>query len=85
MSIAAGNSINSRVPRRQVGEERNNYLTQHAGSLLQQGGNEDTIYKELTIINKEDCTPPLPSKEVARIARSISTYAQRRSHEGGTA
>ena len=90
MSKLVYSSIKSEFPRRQVGEGgRNRYLTQHAGSLLRQGGNEDIIRAALASINKEDCTPPLPAKEVAKIAHSIFKCAQnkssRRSNEGGAA
>lgn len=50
---------------------RNSYLTSRAGALRAAGASEDTISMELERFNQRDCVPPLDSKEVESIARSI--------------
>lgn len=54
--------------------ERNNYLTQIAGTMRRKGLSEDSIFAALQIHNREKCSPPLPDGEILQIARSVSRY-----------
>lgn len=54
--------------------ERNNYLTQIAGSMRRKGLGEDAIFAALQIHNREKCSPALADGEVWQIARSVSRY-----------
>ena len=53
---------------------RNNGLARLAGKLRQAGANEDEILPVLTRLNEEQCVPPLPTSEIASIAKSIGKY-----------
>jgi len=53
---------------------RNTYLTSRAGTLRRQGLDEAQLESELQGINLAECNPPLESREVAAIARSIARY-----------
>ena len=59
---------------------RNDSLASIAGSLRRQGYEEEVILTMLDAFNRHYCRPPLRSKEVERIAHSISRYAPE--HEG---
>lgn len=54
---------------------RNATLTRIAGALRARGLSPTAIEAALIAINTESCDPPLPSEEVARIARGMARYA----------
>jgi hypothetical protein len=54
---------------------RNDGLTALAGAMRHHGMGEREILAALEVSNETRCDPPLPSSEVARIARSIARYA----------
>ncbi len=54
--------------------ERNSALTSIAGNLRRTGHEENFIRTYLSTVNAESCQPPLPDKEVAIIAHSVSQY-----------
>ena len=53
---------------------RNNTLFSIGGSLRSKGLSAESIFTELSRINKERCTPPLPVDEIRRIAESAGSY-----------
>ena len=53
---------------------RNVSLTRMAGALRRQGLDRDGLLSALQAINEAQCTPPLLSEEVARIAQSVAQY-----------
>lgn len=53
---------------------RNNALISLAGSLRNRGLSAETIHEMLVVANERACDPPLPDREVAAIAKSISRY-----------
>jgi uncharacterized protein (DUF927 family) len=53
---------------------RNTSLTSLAGKLRRSGLDEAAIREALETENEQRCMPPLDSKEVARIARSVARY-----------
>lgn len=55
--------------------KRNDRLASIAGALRRQGLDADIIDTVLQGVNDEHCDPPLPEKEVSRIAESIGSYA----------
>lgn len=57
---------------------RNNELTRIAGALRALGASATAIKRALLEINRTDCTPALPVKEVEKIAQSISRYPSAR-------
>lgn len=57
---------------------RNNVLTRIAGAMRAFGASRDAIRRALKVINEEDCSPPLPAREVEKIAESIGRYASTR-------
>lgn len=64
---------------------RNAELTRCAGSMRRQGLSETAICAALQAENSSRCKPPLPHKEVQRIARSVSRYSPKSSAELGDA
>jgi putative DNA primase/helicase len=79
--------VTDRTPERKraapVGEtikdgERNATLISLAGSMRYRGFSEDAIYKALQIENQGKCKPPLPDREVERIATSAGKYTPKR-------
>lgn len=54
--------------------QRNETLTSLAGSMRRGGMTPEEIEMALQTINRNRCSPPLPEKEVARIAQSIGRY-----------
>lgn len=54
--------------------ERNNYLTQLAGSMRRKGFTEDGIFAALQVQNRQKCSPPLADGELWQISRSVSRY-----------
>jgi hypothetical protein len=54
--------------------KRNVELTSIAGTLRQRGLQEKEIFDSLSSINLNRCKPPLESKEISSIARSVSKY-----------
>ena len=54
--------------------ERNSALTSIAGNLRRTGHEEHFIRTYLSTVNSESCQPPLPDKEIATIAHSVSQY-----------
>lgn len=57
-----------------AGEGRNNYLTSMAGSLRRQRFSRSELRASLLAVNESRCDPPLPEREVLRIADSVSRY-----------
>ncbi|MHC4621269.1 MAG: bifunctional DNA primase/polymerase [Planctomycetota bacterium] len=55
--------------------ERDNNLTSLAGSMRRRGMDCEAIYAALSKTNQKRCNPPLPDKDIKRIARSVSNYA----------
>ena len=53
---------------------RNDSLFRLGGSLRRQGLNEEQLITQLVLTNSNQCSPPLPAKEVAAIARSLTRY-----------
>lgn len=57
--------------------ERNETLTQMAGSLRSAGFEADELIDALRLINAKRCDPPLDDKDVVTIARSIARYPKK--------
>jgi len=57
---------------------RNNELTRIAGALRALGSSKAAIRQALLAINAKDCSPPLPAKEVEKIADSVGRYPSTR-------
>jgi putative DNA primase/helicase len=56
-----------------IGEgERDNLLTSLAGSMRRRGADEETILAALRDLNHRRVNPPLPDKDLRRIAKSIA-------------
>lgn len=53
---------------------RNEALTQQAGSMRRRGMPESAIRAALHEVNRVQCSPPLPEREVEQIARGIMRY-----------
>ena len=53
---------------------RNETLTSLAGAMRRRGCDGEAIRRALLAENNEKCDPPLPAKEVERIAQSIARY-----------
>jgi len=51
---------------------RDDLLTSLAGTMRRRGASEEAIYLALSEENRTRCRPPLPSRQVRKIARSIS-------------
>ena len=73
-------AINHGKPSNPVGEPirigaRNKTLTSLAGAMRHKGATEAAMLAALLKENKERCEPPLPAKEVERIAVSVSKYS----------
>ena len=54
---------------------RNDALTRKAGVMRNAGFAEDEIYEAISALNDRKCSPPLPSGEVAAIAKSVARYS----------
>lgn len=54
--------------------QRNNTLARLAGSMRRNGMTQSEISSALLVINEERCRPPLASREVERVAKSIVRY-----------
>ncbi len=54
--------------------QRNATLARLAGAMRRVGMSRDEIFASLTLANKDRCRPPLPAREVGRIADSIARY-----------
>ena len=54
---------------------RNETLASLAGSMRRRGMGEAEILAALQVTNRDRCRPPLPDRDVGRIASSISRYA----------
>lgn len=50
--------------------EIDNYLTQQAGILFNQGFRDNGLFNALVTINREDCTPPAQDSDLRRICSS---------------
>jgi putative DNA primase/helicase len=61
---------NDRIPR----GERNQTLASLGGTMRKRGMSSDAISAALLADNQKRCLPPLPKKEVLRIARSVGEY-----------
>ena len=78
-----GNQRNGLAPA--VGEtiskgERNTTLTSLAGSMRRRGMSEAAIHAALSAENRDRCRPPLPDRDIARIAASIARYPAAETH-----
>jgi len=60
---------------------RNTTLTSLAGAMRRQGASKGTILAALREENRKRCRPPLPHKEVAGIASSVSKYTPAKKNE----
>ena len=54
--------------------KRNDHLTRRAGQIRRPGFSAAAMLAALTVVNTEECDPPLDAKEVAEIAASVSGY-----------
>lgn len=54
--------------------QRNATLARLAGAMRRVGMSRDEIFASLKLANKDRCRPPLPAREVGRIADSIAKY-----------
>ncbi len=54
--------------------QRNATLARLAGAMRRVGMSRDEIFASLSLPNKDRCRPPLPAREVGRIADSIARY-----------
>jgi hypothetical protein len=54
--------------------QRDHTLARIAGSMRRKGLPVEAIAAALTVVNERQCRPPLPSRDVQRIAQSISRY-----------
>ena len=54
--------------------QRNDTLTSLAGSLRRAGFSAEAMYAALAEENQKRCDPPLPDKEIKKIADSVSNY-----------
>jgi hypothetical protein len=67
----------------EIGEGcRDSTLTSLAGALRRRGASEAVILTALTAINTAHCDPPLPGRDIERIARSVSRYQPAESAAG---
>jgi hypothetical protein len=53
---------------------RDTTLTSLAGSMRRRGMSEDAIRAALDVTNEQQCDPPLPPEQVAKIAHSVASY-----------
>lgn len=53
---------------------RDNRLTSLAGSFRRQGFDDEVIATALHAVNEAHCSPPLPDKDIERIASSVMRY-----------
>lgn len=63
------------LPARIEEGQRNALLASLAGSMRRRGASEEAIRAALAVENGKRCEPPLPEREVERIAKSIAGYA----------
>jgi len=66
----AAPSIGEQIPK----GERDSTLASLAGSMRRRGMGEAEIAAALQVANRDRCTPPLPERDVERIAASVSRY-----------
>jgi hypothetical protein len=62
------------LPERIVAGQRDDLLTSLAGSMRRRGASPEAIEAALLTENETRCDPPLPERDVQRIARSIGRY-----------
>src|SRR5262249_2352950 len=62
------------APQRLPQGQRNSGLTRLAGVLRRWGLDEEEIREVLQSYNAKCCEPPLPDREVEKIARSVAKY-----------
>ncbi|MBI3001978.1 MAG: bifunctional DNA primase/polymerase [Deltaproteobacteria bacterium] len=79
ISSPTGNGLQSSAKAEPVGErikagERNSTLASLAGTMRRRGMGEDAILAALLKENESKCDPPLPEREVERIAKSVARY-----------
>jgi hypothetical protein len=55
-------------------QQRNDTLTSMAGTMRRRGFSEQGIAAALLVENRGRCKPPLPDKEVRKIAQSVGRY-----------
>ncbi|MGX4764239.1 bifunctional DNA primase/polymerase [Holzapfeliella sp. JNUCC 72] len=63
--------------------QRNDFLTQVAGSMLSVGAEPETVYSLLNLINQNYISPALSNKEIEKIFSSILTTELRKLSKGG--
>lgn len=61
---------NGRIPH----HTRDDTLTSLAGTMRGRGMAAEAIYAALIAVNRVQCDPPLPERQIAKIARSASTW-----------
>lgn len=61
--------------------ERNRLLTSVAGTMRRRDASVEAITAALRVENQVRCKPPLPDKEIEKIARSVGRYEAARSKE----
>ena len=66
----ASAQIDDKIPSGQ----RDQTLASLAGSMRRRGMGQDEIYAALQVTNNNRCDPPLPDRDVDRIAKSVSRY-----------
>jgi hypothetical protein len=71
--VSRTSSVAAPIPER-IKAGRNSTLASLAGSMRRRGASGPAILAALSEENRTRCDPPLPEKEVERIARSISRY-----------
>lgn len=64
---------------------RNDELARYAGLLRNHGMVEADILAQLRTFNEQKCDPPVPERELAKIARSIGGYPPGKSERAGAA
>jgi putative DNA primase/helicase len=62
------------LPKTLTEGQRDAQLTSLAGSMRRRGASEDAIYAALQEENTTRCQPPLPDKQLRKIAHSIAQY-----------
>ena len=65
---------NGEIPEEAQQGQRNNFLTRWGGRLRRHGATAEELVKMLEAVNEKRCTPPLDTREVQQIARSVARY-----------
>jgi len=62
------------LPERILAGQRNDLLTSLAGTMRRRGATPEAIEAALEVENAARCDPPLPSRDICQIARSVGRY-----------